>query len=128
MEFTLSNDRLQVTTSETRAELQSIKLDGEEHLWQADPAIWGRHAPILFPFIARLRDGYNGLDGERVGIPTHGFCRTRPFRGAMVGLARRPFHAARRLREDWRPRGPAGRGARAVLQDDVPVAGRGRRR
>jgi galactose mutarotase-like enzyme len=84
MEYTIASDRLEVTISETGAELYSIKLNGEERLWQADPAIWGKHAPVLFPFIARLRDGYYELDGQRIDIPIHGFCRTRPFKGAKT--------------------------------------------
>lgn len=79
MMHAISNEHLEVRISETGAEPHSIKLDGEERLWQADPAIWGKHAPVLFPFIARLRDGYYELDGKRFDIPTHGFCRTRPF-------------------------------------------------
>ena len=76
MNHTIANERLSATISETGAELHSIRLDGEERLWQADPAIWGKHAPVLFPFIARLRDGFYELDGRRIDIPIHGFCRT----------------------------------------------------
>ena len=32
------------------AEAVSLKnAAGQEMLWQADPAVWKRHAPILFP-------------------------------------------------------------------------------
>ena len=91
MLFRIENERLDVTISDTGAELQSIKLDGEERLWQADPAIWGRHAPVLFPFIARLRDGYYELDGQRIDIPTHGFCRSRPFQGSQLSATQASF-------------------------------------
>ncbi len=94
MELTIANERLTVRISETGAEPQSITLDGEERLWQADPAIWGKHAPVLFPFIARLRDGYYELDGTRIDIPTHGFCRTRPFAGRAEGGTRAVFTTA----------------------------------
>lgn len=91
MEFVLQNERLSVTVAETGAELHSVKLDGEERLWQADPRIWGKHAPVLFPFIARLRDGWYELDGRRINMPIHGFCRTRHFDGVRVGDARAIF-------------------------------------
>jgi len=91
MGCTIENGCLEVQLSEIGAELHSIKLDGEERLWQADPAIWGKHAPVLFPFIARLRDGYYELDGERRDIPTHGFCRTRPFQEQLVDSSKAVF-------------------------------------
>lgn len=91
MLFQIGNERLNVAISDIGAEMQSIEFDGEERLWQADPAIWGRHAPVLFPFIARLRDGYYELDGRRIDIPTHGFCRSRPFRGIQHGPTRVSF-------------------------------------
>lgn len=38
------------------AELQSLALDGREYLWQADPAFWGKHAPVLFPIVGSIRN------------------------------------------------------------------------
>ena len=38
------------------AELQSLALDGREDLWQADPAFWGKHAPVLFPIVGSIRN------------------------------------------------------------------------
>lgn len=52
---------------------------GLERLWCADPVVWGRHAPILFPLIGRLREGCYLLGGKRFDAPTHGFCRDRVF-------------------------------------------------
>ena len=52
---------------------------GEEYLWQGDPDIWARRAPILFPFIARLREGKYDLDGQTYSISTHGFARDSLF-------------------------------------------------
>ena len=33
------------------------KPTGAELLWQGDPAVWGRHAPILFPYTGKLTGG-----------------------------------------------------------------------
>ena len=33
------------------AQLTSLALNGNEYLWQGDPAFWGKHAPILFPIV-----------------------------------------------------------------------------
>ena len=59
MEYLLENEFLQVRVSSLGAELVSVKAkhDGRELLWQADSAVWGRHAPILFPYCGRLKDG-----------------------------------------------------------------------
>ena len=77
--FTLGNDVLAVRVSNVGAELQSVVRDGVERMWCGDPAVWGRRAPLLFPLIGRLRDGWYALDGRRIDAPTHGFCRDRAF-------------------------------------------------
>lgn len=80
---TIENDRLAVRISSCGAEMQSIAHVGEhaglERLWCGDPAVWKRHAPLLFPLIGRLRDGYYELDDQRFDAPVHGFCRDRAF-------------------------------------------------
>ena len=39
---TLKNEQLTIEISEHGAELQSIRKDVYEYLWQGDPAFWGR--------------------------------------------------------------------------------------
>lgn len=75
----LTNGILTAVISAKGAELQSLVLDGIERIWQADPAIWDRHAPLLFPVIGRLANQEYELDGEMVPMPRHGFCRDRMF-------------------------------------------------
>ena len=75
----LKNDTLSVLASSKGAELQSVVRNGAERLWSGDPAVWGRRAPLLFPLIGRLRNGWYANDGKRVGAPMHGFCRDRAF-------------------------------------------------
>ena len=47
----LENEKLKVAIQEKGAELTSIvkKETQTEYLWNADPAYWKRHAPVLFP-------------------------------------------------------------------------------
>ena len=56
--ITLQNQQLTVKIDELGAQLHSIKRqdNGIEYLWQGDPASWNRQAPILFPFVGRLKD------------------------------------------------------------------------
>ena len=57
MIYTIQNEFLTVRVEDLGAQLSSIQTpDGTEYLWQGDPDIWARRAPILFPFIARLRE------------------------------------------------------------------------
>ena len=74
MQATIHNEFLTLTVDTHGAEAVSLKnAAGEEMLWQADPAVWGRHAPILFPWTGKLTGG----------AFTYG---ARPTRAASTGL------------------------------------------
>ena len=78
----LENETLRVSVADEGAELVSVidKRSGAERLWQADPAVWNRHAPILFPFVGKVVDGKYRLRGREYHMPTqHGFARDRVF-------------------------------------------------
>ena len=90
----LKNDVLSVRVSSEGAELQSVVRDGVERMWSGDPAVWGRRAPLLFPLIGRLRDGWYANGGERVDAPMHGFCRDRPFVAEQVSSTQARFATA----------------------------------
>ena len=80
MIHTIQNRHLAVQVDDLGAQLCSVRSpDGTEYIWQADPAIWGRHAPLLFPVIGRLQDGQYTLDGQVFSIPIHGFARDSLF-------------------------------------------------
>ena len=57
--YTIENEKLSVTIDAHGAELSSIydKENDRELIWQADPAFWNRHAPVLFPNVGK----YYGL-------------------------------------------------------------------
>ena len=84
MMISLRNDELFVRVSSAGAELRSVVHGGVERMWCGDPAVWGRRAPLLFPLIGRLRDGWYALDGRSIDAPTHGFCRDRAFDAEQV--------------------------------------------
>ena len=75
--YSIENEFLKITIKETGAELSSIvnKENDKEYIWQADPEIWGSHAPNLFPIIGVLKDGKYTFEGETFEIPKHGFIR-----------------------------------------------------
>ena len=79
MEFIIENEYLKVTVTTWGAQVKSVvrKSDGVEHMWQADKSVWGYHAPILFPFCGRLKDGKMIAKGQELSVSVqHGFART----------------------------------------------------
>lgn len=77
---TIQNHLLTVQIEEIGAQLASVRTpDGTQYLWQGDPDIWARRAPLLFPIIGRLRDGAYSLNGTPYAISSHGFARDTLF-------------------------------------------------
>lgn len=77
MEYTIENNFLKVVLSTYGAELQSVvdKATGAELLWQGNPEVWPRRAPILFPYCGKLKNGkFTHKDIEYSG-GQHGFAR-----------------------------------------------------
>ena len=76
MQATIHNEFLTLTVDTFGAEAVSLKnAAGEEMLWQADPAVWKRHAPILFPWTGKLKDGVFTHQGKSYKGGQHGFAR-----------------------------------------------------
>lgn len=77
----LENDKLKASISEHGAELTSVlnKSTEKECLWQADPKMWARHAPVLFPFVGKVYGGKYRYHGEKWNMGQHGFARDMDF-------------------------------------------------
>jgi galactose mutarotase-like enzyme len=77
----IANDRLSASISPLGAELQSLKLNHNQHelIWQRDPEVWSGSAPILFPIVGRLIEGQYILDGKTYAMPIHGIVRAEPW-------------------------------------------------
>ena len=76
----IENDFLKVTVDDKGAELVSVydKECGIERMWNADPKVWNRHSPLLFPFVGRVVDGVYRHEGVEYEMSTqHGFARDR---------------------------------------------------
>ena len=83
MEYIIENEYLKVTVTTWGAQVKSVirKCDGVEHIWQADTSVWGYHAPILFPWCGRLKDGKMEAKGNTYQCSAqHGFARTSTHR------------------------------------------------
>lgn len=78
----MENRFLRATVSDAGAELCSVidRDTGAERIWTADPAVWNRHAPILFPFVGKVTDGKYRVAGREYPMKTqHGFARDMAF-------------------------------------------------
>lgn len=82
MLHTIENEQIRVTISDHGAELVSVYDKGHdyERIWCANPAIWNRHAPVLFPFVGKVKGGAYRYQGHTYAMTTqHGFARDAEF-------------------------------------------------
>lgn len=81
MERILQNKYLEISVNERGAELCSVKdkTTGKELLWNADPEIWNRHAPLLFPYCGGVFNDTLLVDGKEYPAAKHGFARNMEF-------------------------------------------------
>lgn len=78
--YQLKNDFLTVKVESLGAEVISVKnTKGVEFMWQANPNVWGRHAPVLFPIVGRLKDNHYYIDDKEYHMTQHGFARDQEF-------------------------------------------------
>ncbi len=77
MQYHIQNEHLSAGISSLGAEIRSLKdrQSGEEFIWQINPEVWGSSAPVLFPAIGSLKDGYVLHKGEKYALPKHGIIR-----------------------------------------------------
>lgn len=77
----LENGDLLVEINRFGAELARIydKTHQREVLWEGKPEIWGRHAPILFPFVGKCYEDRYYYEGKAYPMTSHGFARDMEF-------------------------------------------------
>ena len=77
---TITNGILTAQISETGAQLSRLATASTEYLWDGNPDIWPKHAPVLFPFVGRLPNQEYQFQGKTYGpMPIHGFVPTSRF-------------------------------------------------
>ena len=79
--ITLENEHLTIKINRFGAELTSVvdRASDYEFMWQADADYWGRHAPVLFPIVGRLKEDQYQYNGETYHMTQHGFARDSEF-------------------------------------------------
>ena len=58
----IANEVLEVSVNENGSLLDSVKFKGEEYLWQGSEKSWKSKDIVIFPFVARLKDGWYPFD------------------------------------------------------------------
>jgi galactose mutarotase-like enzyme len=78
---TLENEHLKVIIKPLGAEIISLynKASKIEHIWQAEPDVWGWHAPNLFPVVGGCINDQVLIDGNTYPMNRHGFARHSDF-------------------------------------------------
>lgn len=81
MDYTIKNSILQVVISNIGAEIHGVKSlhSNYEYIWQANPDVWQRHAPILFPIVGKLKNNQYTFQGKTYQMAQHGFARDMAF-------------------------------------------------
>jgi galactose mutarotase-like enzyme len=77
----IENDFLTITFNSKGAELASIYHNqyAIEYLWNADPAFWGKHSPVLFPIVGALKENKYFIGINSYALSRHGFARDKDF-------------------------------------------------
>ena len=106
MEYILKNQDLILTVASKGAEITSLKQadTGRQIIWRADPAVWNRHAPLLFPWAGNLRDKQFTWNGSVYSGGQHGFARDLEF--ALVEQTPDMLHLVLRSDEETLQRFP----------------------
>ncbi len=75
MRIYLENGFVKVEIETFGAEIKSLvkKSTGQEYMWCANPAYWGKTAPFLFPFIGKLVEEKYTYEGKVYPAQKHGF-------------------------------------------------------
>lgn len=77
----LQNDKLTIGLLQLGAELRSVinNKTQKEYMWQAEPSVWNRSSPVLFPFVGRLKNDQYTYSNNTYHLPQHGFARNFDF-------------------------------------------------
>ena len=71
-------NNLRFRSLRTEPNLQHF-ANGKEYLWQADPAFWKRHSPVLFPIVGSVWENEYRNEGITYTLRQHGFARDMEF-------------------------------------------------
>ena len=77
--ITLKNEFLTLTINETGAEIKNLISGGNEYIWDGNPEIWAKSAPVLFPICGGLKEDRYTYEGKEYTLTKHGYAREKIF-------------------------------------------------
>jgi galactose mutarotase-like enzyme len=79
--FTIENQQIKAVIKAKGAELTQLfhKEHELDYLWHGDPAVWGKHSPVLFPIVGTLKNNTYFYNDVSYQLPRHGFARDKQF-------------------------------------------------
>ncbi len=79
--FSINNRFISISVNKNGAELASVmQIDKQfEFIWNANPTVWNRHAPVLFPIVGKLKNNKISFNGILYEMNQHGFARDSNF-------------------------------------------------
>lgn len=79
--FTIENQQIKAVINAKGAELTQLFHKEHElnYLWNGDPAVWGKHSPVLFPIVGTLKNNTYFYNDQWYQLPRHGFARDKQF-------------------------------------------------
>lgn len=81
MRVVLESEFLSACAVSKGAEITNLKdkRDGTEYIWTGDKEYWGRHAPVLFPIVGRVKNDEYRIGEATYKMGQHGFARDLNF-------------------------------------------------
>ncbi len=84
-QFCITSCGMTATIDAVGAQLRSLTdSDGKERLWCADPSVWAKTAPILFPICGGLYEDRYTHGGKTYTMPKHGFAQPSEFAAESI--------------------------------------------
>lgn len=74
----IKNKYVSLIVDSEGAEVIHFYHNGVDYIRSRDE-VWDRSAPILFPIVGRLKDGWADYNGKRITLGVHGFTSSRNF-------------------------------------------------
>ncbi len=75
----ISNQFTKASFKTKGAELCSLINNQKEFIWSGNTAFWGKHSPILFPIVGRLKNDSFSINNQQYQLSRHGFARDLEF-------------------------------------------------
>ena len=77
MKVTLKNNKYEVVLNTHGAEINSFRSveKGTQFVFEGPESVWKFHAPVLFPHVGRIKDGFYTYNGNEYNLVNNGMSR-----------------------------------------------------